>query len=85
MKKKFIIKRNDICPCGSGKKYKYCCEGKVNWNQIIKEKKDRTPYLSIRGRNILFIDKIAEALQLDSVTPSTSRQELKAAYTPEAV
>ena len=19
------IKRNDPCPCGSGKKYKYCC------------------------------------------------------------
>ncbi len=85
MKERFIIKRNDICPCGSGKKYKYCCEGKVNWNQIIKEKKDRTPYLSIRGRNLLFINKIAEALQLDSVTPSTSPQELKAAFTPEAV
>jgi len=85
MKEKFKIKRNDICPCGSGKKYKNCCEGKVDWNQIIKEKKDRTPYLSIRGRNMLFIDKIAEALQLDSVTPSTSPQELKAAYTPEAV
>lgn len=85
MKERFKIKRNDICPCDSGKKYKNCCEGKVDWNQIIKEKKDRTPYLSIRGRNILFIDKIAEALQLDSVTPSTSPQELKAAYTPEAV
>jgi len=85
MKERFIIKRNDICPCGSGKKYKYCCEEKVNWNQIIKEKKDRTPYLSIRGRNLLFIDKIAEALQLDSITSSTSKQELRAAYTPEAV
>ena len=20
--------RNDLCPCGSGKKYKKCCEGK---------------------------------------------------------
>ena len=85
MKERFEIKRNDICPCGSGKKYKYCCEGKVDWNQIIKKGKDRTPYFSIRGRNLLFINKIAEALQLDSVTPSTSPQELKAAYTPKAV
>ena len=85
MKKRYNIKRNDLCPCGSGKKYKYCCEGKVDWNQIIKEGKDRTPYFSIRGRNLLFINKIAEALQLDSVTPSTSKQELKAAFTPEAV
>jgi tetratricopeptide (TPR) repeat protein len=22
------IGRNDLCPCGSGKKYKHCCEGK---------------------------------------------------------
>ena len=85
MKKRYNIKRNDLCPCGSGKKYKYCCEGKVDWNQIIKEGKDRTPHFSIRGRNLLFINKIAEALQLDSVTPSTSKQELKAAFTPEAV
>lgn len=21
--------RNDPCPCGSGKKYKHCCEGKT--------------------------------------------------------
>ena len=85
MKKRYNIKRNDLCPCGSGKKYKYCCEGKVDWNQIIKEGKDRTPYFSIRGRNLLFINKIAEALQLDSVIPSTSKQELRAAFTPEAV
>lgn len=85
MKKRYNIKRNDLCPCGSGKKYKYCCEEKVDWNQIIKEGKDRTPYLSIRGRNLLFINKIAEALQLDSVTPSTSLQEFRAAFTPEAV
>lgn len=23
-----MVKRNDPCPCGSGKKYKKCCEGK---------------------------------------------------------
>ena len=85
MKERFKIKRNNLCPCGSVKKYKYCCEGKVDWNQIIKEGKDRIPHLSIRGRNILFINKIAEALQLDSVIPSTSLQELRAAFTPEAV
>lgn len=59
MKKRYNIKRNDLCPCESGKKYKYCCEGKVDWNQIIEEGKDRTPYFSIRGRNLLFINKIA--------------------------
>jgi hypothetical protein len=23
------VGRNDACPCGSGKKYKHCCEGKA--------------------------------------------------------
>ena len=23
--------RNDLCPCGSGKKYKRCCSGKTPW------------------------------------------------------
>lgn len=23
--------RNDPCPCGSGLKYKHCCEGKSTW------------------------------------------------------
>ncbi len=23
------VGRNDRCPCGSGKKYKHCCEGKA--------------------------------------------------------
>lgn len=22
------VSRNDLCPCGSGKKYKKCCDGK---------------------------------------------------------
>lgn len=85
MKERYNIKRNDLCPCGSGKKYKYCCEGKVDWNQIIKEGKERTPYFSIRGRNLLFINKIAEALQLDSVISPKSLEEYRAAFTPEAV
>lgn len=24
-------RRNDPCPCGSGKKYKHCCEGESSW------------------------------------------------------
>ncbi|MBQ3588899.1 MAG: SEC-C domain-containing protein [Clostridia bacterium] len=25
VKKEGVISRNDPCPCGSGKKYKFCC------------------------------------------------------------
>lgn len=32
------VGRNDICPCGSGKKYKKCCMIKME-----KQRKPRTP------------------------------------------
>lgn len=30
--RKSFIGRNDLCPCGSGKKYKVCCLLKININ-----------------------------------------------------
>jgi AraC-like DNA-binding protein len=66
MAKSNKIGRNDLCPCGSGKKYKHCCIGRVDWNDIFRSKKDWRPYLSIRGRNINFVNRIAEILQIDT-------------------
>ncbi len=43
------------------------------------------PYLSIRGRNILFVNKIAEALQMDSGPGPRSLKDCKAAFTADAV
>jgi hypothetical protein len=60
------IGRNDLCPCGTGKKYKHCCIGHVDWNDIFRSNKDWIPHLSIRGRNINFVNRIAEILQLDT-------------------
>lgn len=79
------VKRNNPCPCGSGKKYKFCCKGKVDWTKIIQEGLDQKPYLSIRGRNILFLNKIAEALQFNSTVGPRSLKEYKAAFTSKAV
>ena len=37
----FKVGRNDPCPCGSGRKYKQCCEGKtgrlgpLHWAAIV--------------------------------------------------
>lgn len=84
-REKLKIKRNDLCPCASGKKYKHCCEGKVDWNQIIRERLDWKPFLSIRGKNIIFLERIFEALQLDSPPRRRSLTEYKAAFTPHAV
>jgi hypothetical protein len=85
MADRFKVKRNDNCPCLSGKKYKYCCEGRVDWNRIIKEREDYRNFLSIRGRNKLFFEAIADALQFDSKTSPPSLKQYKAAFTSDAV
>jgi len=82
MSNKIKIGRNDLCPCGSGSKYKLCCEGKFDWNRILKSGEDYNSHLSIRGRNITFINRIADALQLDSLDRI---QDYKAAFTTQAV
>ncbi|SHH03329.1 YecA family protein [Tepidibacter thalassicus] len=35
-----MVGRNDLCPCGSGKKYKKCCLNKDKKNLILKQKMD---------------------------------------------
>lgn len=81
--------RNQLCPCGSGSKYKRCCQikgidpGRISYGEWIRN-------LSIRGKNILFVNKIAEALNLDKV-PNEIKSFwdfvglLKRAITPRAV
>lgn len=78
------IRRNDPCPCQSGKKLKNCCLGKVDWESIISRDLDYRPYLSVRGRNLYFVARIYEALQLDADRPAALKN-YKAAFTPEAV
>ena len=81
--------RNQLCPCGSGIKYKKCHEKTgIDFDKLSHE--DWIKQLSVRGKNILFINRIGEALQLDSVDaqPKTILdfiKLIKKAMTPEAV
>ena len=75
---------NDPCPCGSGKKYKKCCSGKVDWNDVFRSRKDWRLYLSVRGRNIHFANRLAEILQLDTGKIRTL-SDYKAHFTANAV
>lgn len=81
------IGRNDTCPCGSGLKYKKCCDGKVAWPDIIAEGPSAPiRYLSTRGKNLLFLRDIADALQYDHLgraEPDFAR--FKRSFTPGAV
>ncbi len=79
------IKRNDRCPCQSGKKYKHCCEGRVDWNEIRRSGTDCRDFLSVRGRNLYFADKILESLQLDNLEQSRSLKDYKSAFSARAV
>jgi hypothetical protein len=86
MTKRIKVGSNDPCPCGSGNKYKRCCRGKVEWETILRgEPTDITRLLSARGRNLLFLERVAGALQLNSINPPNSLSEFKRAFTPHAV
>ena len=77
--------RNDRCPCGTGKKYKRCCLGSVDWDSIERGRGDRYKHLSIRGRNLAFRDLICELLLLDSHRQLRSLRDYKKAFTAENV
>jgi hypothetical protein len=80
------IGRNASCPCDSGLKYKQCCLGKVDWGSLQNAPlSDQTRYLSLRGKNLLFLDIIMQALQLDSPTSAPNFAQIKKAFTPKVV
>ena len=86
MKKKIKLGRNNPCPCLSGKKFKHCCEEKIDWKNIIhNESPEWGEHLSVRGRNLLFLEHICDALQIDKRTGPKSLLDFKAAFTPKAV
>jgi hypothetical protein len=76
---------NDPCPCGSGNKYKRCCYGTVDWDRIFQNNLDWRPYLSLRGRNLQFLNRICEALQIDGRETNLDLSEFKSAFTARAV
>ena len=80
------VGRNDPCPCGSGKKYKRCCKGRVDWTRVLRSGDDTSPLLSVRGRNLQFLERIWGALQFDKPEAAPrSLEDYRAAFTPEAV
>jgi len=83
--KKMKYGRNDPCPCGKLTKYKYCCEGKVDWNEKIKKMENPIPYLSPRGRNIFFIQRLNDILQLDKENTLKSLKDYKKLFTDDVV
>lgn len=81
--------RNDPCPCGSTIKYKNCCvkkgidHDKLSYDEWIR-------IATIRAKNLVFINIISDALQLESwattdIDFNSFIKLLKRAITPEAI
>jgi hypothetical protein len=85
MSNSYKIGANDQCPCYSGEKFKKCCSGKVDWQTIIRLGGDNVPHLAVRGRNLFFIQRILEALQIDSPENVPNLKQFKSAFTASAV
>lgn len=74
------IGRNDLCPCGSGNKYKKCCMGKVKRGFTAKVIKGSTGLglQSLIGRAVEQIhsdEKSCEKNQREKAQKSTSSAE----------
>jgi hypothetical protein len=79
------IGRNDPCPCNSGRKFKKCCLGKFSSSDVLQNEGHGRVTISIRERNQRFLVRIFEALQFDTERAPRSLDELKVAFTDEAV
>ena len=84
MSKRVKVGANDHCPCGSLLKYKKCCKGLVDWPLVLTQPLGiQVRHLSVRGKNLVFLNLLADALQLDSLGGKWA--DLKRAFSPEAV
>ncbi len=85
MTKKIKLGRNDLCPCGTGNKFKNCCSNKKDWDTILtKNIPTISENLTLRGKNILFYNLLVDALELKN-KDNIDIKTIKKACTPKAV
>ncbi|MFC1858531.1 type I methionyl aminopeptidase [Thermodesulfobacteriota bacterium] len=58
------VGRNDLCPCGSGRKYKKCCQNQKNQASLAKIKKTYSNKYKIRLKEEKDVQSIREAGRL---------------------
>lgn len=69
------VGRNDPCPCGSGKKFKKCCESKMIGGRFLATKIEASPS---KGLSSLFRTHVSEG----SSSPASSKT-FKVTQAPE--
>lgn len=80
-----LLGLNQQCPCGTGKKYKKCCRGNIDWEDILKNRpKDAIDHLTVRGRNLGFLNCVDSILDVSGKNPG-KWEDIKNAMTPKKV
>jgi len=75
--------RNQPCPCGSQIKYKKCCRGKVDWDELLRTNDDTAiRHMTARGKNLFFMINLSRILGIDG---KASWSDLKDAIKPDSV
>ncbi len=66
------VGRNDPCPCGSGKKFKKCCEAKMLGGRFMATKIETPEALSQKTANLtgFFQSKVAHIAKVSDATRS---------------
>lgn len=78
------VGRNTPCPCGSGRKYKKCCKGLKDWDQIQRSGTDMR-HASLRGKNIAFLNHLCGVLGFDTLPRDGGWSTIKESLTPAKV
>lgn len=65
----FKVGRNDICPCGSGKKYKVCCMNSLNHTISNRSDMDDNRWIKVRETEGILIEKHLKPYDMKHVLP----------------
>jgi len=81
------IGRNDLCPCGSGKKYKKCCLDKVDFSTAEKREPRRMKHLSYEEVAQLSNEQIIQRLKKNGIEfdKATFLEELDEAFSAQEI
>lgn len=75
---------NAQCPCGSGQKFKRCCDGKVDWASLFRGARGAAGrQMNVRGKNQAFLSALRSCIPNPDFSTPAQNKTFKAHFTPE--
>ncbi len=75
---------NARCPCGSGLKFKRCCDGKLDWIKLFNGARGEAGrHMSVRGKNQAFLSVLRSCIPNPDFASPAANKNFKAHFTPE--